>query len=197
MGCLSGYLVSSASIQKLVFGVFSVFKWSFNEFVGEKVVSPSYSSAILGPHPHSSILAWRIPMDRGAWRATIHRITKNQTWLKWLSMHNRHRSVWAEEYHKPGLPQNTSFCLPDRVSSGGAISSRQGFAISSQWMVRAWSFFVMEAVLCTLGAFSSTLVLYLLDATSTPHTAVVNNHFSTHLLNIPRQDNHPGGELLL
>ena len=21
---------------------------------------------------HSSILAWRIPMDRGAWRATIH-----------------------------------------------------------------------------------------------------------------------------
>ena len=21
---------------------------------------------------HSSILAWRIPMDRGAWRATVH-----------------------------------------------------------------------------------------------------------------------------
>ena len=26
-------------------------KWSFDEFVGEKVVSPSYSSAILGPPP--------------------------------------------------------------------------------------------------------------------------------------------------
>ena len=30
---------------------------------------------------HSSILAWRIPMDRGAWWATIHGVTKSQTWL--------------------------------------------------------------------------------------------------------------------
>ena len=29
-----------------------------------------------------SILAWRIPMDRGAWWATAHRIAKNQTCLK-------------------------------------------------------------------------------------------------------------------
>ena len=27
----------------------------------------------------SSILAWRIPMDRGAWWATVHRVTKSQT----------------------------------------------------------------------------------------------------------------------
>ena len=26
------------------------------------------------------------PMDRGAWHATIHGVTKSQTWLKWLSM---------------------------------------------------------------------------------------------------------------
>ena len=26
------------------------------------------------------------PMDRGAWRATVHRVAKSQTWLKWLSM---------------------------------------------------------------------------------------------------------------
>ena len=25
---------------------------------------------------HSSILAWRIPMDRGAWWATVHGVTK-------------------------------------------------------------------------------------------------------------------------
>ena len=25
---------------------------------------------------HSSILAWRIPMDRGAWQATVHWATK-------------------------------------------------------------------------------------------------------------------------
>ena len=30
---------------------------------------------------HSSILAWRIPMDRGAWWAAVHGVTKNQTQL--------------------------------------------------------------------------------------------------------------------
>ena len=52
-GCLSGCLVSSTSIQKLFCGICSAFKWSFDEFVWEKVVSPSYSS-ILGPP-----LSWR------------------------------------------------------------------------------------------------------------------------------------------
>ena len=28
---------------------------------------------------HSSILAWRIPMDRGAWRATVHGAAKSWT----------------------------------------------------------------------------------------------------------------------
>jgi len=46
MGCFSGCLMSSASIQKLFCGIYSVFKCSFDEFVGEKVVSPSYSSTI-------------------------------------------------------------------------------------------------------------------------------------------------------
>ena len=47
LGCFSGCLMSSASIQKLFCGISSAFKCSFDEFVGEKVVSPSYSSAIL------------------------------------------------------------------------------------------------------------------------------------------------------
>ena len=34
-----------------------------------------------GMATHSSILAWRIPMDRGAWRATVHEVAKNQTRL--------------------------------------------------------------------------------------------------------------------
>ena len=28
---------------------------------------------------HSSILAWTIPLDRGAWRATVHGVAKSQT----------------------------------------------------------------------------------------------------------------------
>ena len=50
-GCFSGCLMSSAGIQKLFCGIDSAFKCSFDEFVEEKVVSLSYSSAILGPPP--------------------------------------------------------------------------------------------------------------------------------------------------
>ena len=32
-----------------------------------------------GVATHSSVLAWRIPMDRGAWQATVHEVTKSQT----------------------------------------------------------------------------------------------------------------------
>ena len=41
-----------------------------------------------GMATHSSILAWRTnPMDRGAWRATVHSVAKNQTRLKRFSTH--------------------------------------------------------------------------------------------------------------
>ena len=49
MGCFSGRLMSAASDQKLFCKLCSPFNCSFGEFVGEKVVSPSYSSAILTP----------------------------------------------------------------------------------------------------------------------------------------------------
>ena len=32
-----------------------------------------------GMATHCSILAWRIPMDRGAWPATVHRVTESWT----------------------------------------------------------------------------------------------------------------------
>ena len=34
-----------------------------------------------GMATHSSILAWRIPMDRGAWQATVPEVAKSQTRL--------------------------------------------------------------------------------------------------------------------
>ena len=37
-----------------------------------------------GKATHSSILAWRIPMDRGAWWATVHGVTKSRIQLKQL-----------------------------------------------------------------------------------------------------------------
>ena len=34
-----------------------------------------------GMATHFSILAWRIPKDRGAWQVTVHRVTKSWTRL--------------------------------------------------------------------------------------------------------------------
>ena len=46
---------------------------------------------------HSRILAWRIPMDKRAWQATVHVVTKNWTWLSTedylnLTIHPIHQS---------------------------------------------------------------------------------------------------------
>ena len=43
---------------------------------------------------HSSILVWRIPMDRGAWRATVHGVTKSQIRLQRLSTQHAHVYIY-------------------------------------------------------------------------------------------------------
>ena len=52
-----------------------------------------------GMATHSSILASRIPMDRGAWWATVLRVVQSQTRLKQLSTHVHYiwedASVWV------------------------------------------------------------------------------------------------------
>ena len=53
MICFSGCPMSSASIQKLFCEVYSGLKCSFDEFVREKVVSLSYSSAIFSCLPRN------------------------------------------------------------------------------------------------------------------------------------------------
>ena len=52
---------------------------------------PAYSAGGTGSIPglgtspekgmatHSNVLAWRIPMDRGAWQATVHGVSKSDT----------------------------------------------------------------------------------------------------------------------
>ena len=37
-----------------------------------------------GMATHSSVLAWRIPIDRGAWRSAVHKVAKSRTQLKRL-----------------------------------------------------------------------------------------------------------------
>ena len=57
-------------------------------FHGYRLLQASQMALVVKNSPlatHSSILAWRIPMDRGAWRATVHGVTKSRTQLKQLS----------------------------------------------------------------------------------------------------------------
>ena len=60
MVCFSGCLMSSASLQKLFCEVCSALKCSFEEFVREKVVFPSYSSAIF---PSPSIPGFKLTIS--------------------------------------------------------------------------------------------------------------------------------------
>ena len=53
---------------------------------------------------YSSILIWRISMDKGAWCATVHRITKSQTQLKWLNTQT-HIYYTQSHTHKIGVKQ--------------------------------------------------------------------------------------------
>ena len=43
-----------------------------------------------GMATHSNILAWRIPIVRGAWQATVHGVTKSRTWLSNEYFHSFH-----------------------------------------------------------------------------------------------------------
>ena len=40
-----------------------------------------------GMATHLRILAWKTPMDRGAWQAIVHRVAKSQAQLKQLGTH--------------------------------------------------------------------------------------------------------------
>ena len=41
-----------------------------------------------GMETHSSILAWRIPVDRGAWHPAVHRVAESDA-AEWLSAHTQ------------------------------------------------------------------------------------------------------------
>ena len=78
-----------------------------------------------GMATHSSILAWRNPMDRGAWPATIHRVTKSQTQL-WLKLWATKRNTFV--YLSPLLECELL------QSPKGVLCSRSLMDALKQWM---------------------------------------------------------------
>ena len=56
---------------------------------------------------HSSVLSWRMPLERGAWRATIHRVAKSQ--INWATWHLCKMFPWHLQFSWRNL-QSFSFC---------------------------------------------------------------------------------------
>ena len=81
MGCFSGCLMCSAGIQKLFCGIYSAFKCSCDEFVGEKLVSPSYSSTIFLPSPFSFIIVIDETIKLFSQNVVFKIMSKYQIWL--------------------------------------------------------------------------------------------------------------------
>ena len=44
---------------------------------------------------YSSVLAWRISMDGGAWRATVRGVTKLDTTKQLSTAHSKHKIVFV------------------------------------------------------------------------------------------------------
>ena len=71
----------------------------------------------------SGILAWEIPMDKGAWQATAHGVAKSQTWL---SNFHKHTPQLSGNYIINGL--SILYC---------GFSERNRFEIAFHWFLES------------------------------------------------------------
>ena len=97
------------------------------------------------------------PMDRGAWWATVHTITKSRTWLKWLRMHTRtHRdlllpfcSLFCDDFK---VPLFLSYCLPLWFDDFLQCSALIPFSLSFVTLLEVFFFFLLVTIFVVLVA---------------------------------------------
>ena len=80
------------------------------------------------------------PMDRGAWRATVHRVTKSQAQLKQLSTHTH-----GESGSGKFLPKTEKGCL-----CSSASCSKEALRV---WCQAVWVQITGEFLSCSLFTF--------------------------------------------
>ena len=91
------------------------------------------------------------PVNRGAWKVTIHRVAKNRTWLKWLS---RHAYTWPKAKQKrqwkkinvlwvlsPSAPHEMGSLDPVWACAQHSVSPRpiQGQEAKADVSITSWS----------------------------------------------------------
>ena len=57
---------------------------------------PGGEDPLEGMATHSSILVWRVPMDRGAWWAAVHGVAQSWTWLQQLSSSSKAAAAFLQ-----------------------------------------------------------------------------------------------------
>ena len=89
------------------------------------------------------------PVDRGAWWAIVHRITKSQTWLKWFITHthtNTHLQRVTNLVHHQNAPQDCKTVMfpvsvprdPDAEQSGWGLGNCIFPSVSWGFWGAAW-----------------------------------------------------------
>ena len=96
--------------------------------------------------PHSSTLAWKSPMDRGAWWAAVHGVARSQTWL----------SNFTFTFHFHALEKETAIqcsCLENPGDGGAWWAAVYGVAQSRTGLKRlSSSSSSVSQILSTLGS---------------------------------------------
>ena len=81
---------------------------------------------------HFSILAWKLPMDRGAWQSPVNAVTKLWTWLStaqhWQKRANPHRVFIVIYEHK-----RRRHWHPTPVLMPGGSHGRKSLVVCSPW----------------------------------------------------------------
>ena len=75
------------------------------------------------------------PKDTGAWWVTDNRVTKNRTWLKWLSRHNVQRRFKC--VHFTGTPHKEAPALEPKVRRPRSSPSSGPFRHISSFLILA------------------------------------------------------------
>ena len=82
------------------------------------VWSPDWEDPLeKGMATHFTMLVWRIPVDRGAWQATVHGVSKNQTWLSYQAQYSKG--------HSPAHPGGALICGEDTQEAVTLSNTRE------------------------------------------------------------------------